>query len=361
MKIANLMLGKGWGGIQTHFIDCCLGFASYDHQIMTIINSEFDCQLLTQLTSGQKDIQIKTTKVRLGNYDQLAVWNVARILREFKPDVVVAFGQRASLFAGRVKKLTNCDWSLFAPTNGTKNGYYFQFVDVLIPATSEQSNPNYYDRLPSRTRFSEKIPHFSTITPVEQIDSSRAITNIFSAGRLEVPKGYAFLIQAMHKLSQQYSNIQLHIAGDGSEYQNLLHLRDQLHLTDSIHFLGRRVDVHKLVKECDLFVLPSLSESFGIVLLEAMAVGIPIVATRTEGPLEILTEQTSILVNKGNSEALKLAIEKVILYPDDAYVRARNALRVYKSNYSTEVVVPQLLALFERFVNDSGTNVKVRS
>ena len=351
MRIAMLMLGKGLGGIQTHFKDSCVSIANCGYQLLAVVSSDCDSWLLKQLTDVNSNLQIKTTKVRFGNYDRFAVRKIARILQAYNPDIVVSYGQRASLFAGRVKS-TNVKWLLVAPTNGTLNGYYYQFADVLIPATDEQSNPNIYTQLPDRVRFSEKIPHFSTIIPVQQIDSRREINNIFAVGRLESIKGFIFLIEAMYELSKRYSNLHLYIAGEGSEYQNLANTRDQLGLAESVHFLGARTDVHELMKQFDLFVLPSLVEAFGIVLLEAMASGMPIVSTRTEGPLEILNESTSILVDRGSSEALRKGIETVIQHPDYAFIRARNALNVYKSCYTAEVVVPQMLSLFESLIRN---------
>ena len=74
--------------------------------------------------------------------------------------------------------------------------------------------------------------------------------------------------------------IRFQIAGDGPEFDELKKLQSELRLEDKVQFLGFRNDVPLLMKQSDLFVMPSLSEPFGIVLLEAMATGTPIVTTR---------------------------------------------------------------------------------
>ena len=66
-----------------------------------------------------------------------------------------------------------------------------------------------------------------------------------------------------------------------------------------MQFLGHRNDIPNLIKNADLFVLPSLREPFGIIVLEAMAMGTPIIATRSEGPMEVLDDNSAILVDKG--------------------------------------------------------------
>ena len=92
--------------------------------------------------------------------------------------------------------------------------------------------------------------------------------------------------------------IRFQIAGDGPEFDELKKLHSELKLEDKVQFLGFRNDVPLLMKESDLFVLPSLSEPFGIILLEAMATGTPIVTTRNHEALHLLNGDTAILLIK---------------------------------------------------------------
>ena len=158
------------------------------------------------------------------------------------------------------------------------------------------------------------------------------------------------MLEALAELQSIDINFSLQIAGDGPEFSPLKALSTELGLNDNVQFLGRRNDIPDLMKNADLFVLPSLREPFGIIVLEAMAMGTPIIATRSEGPLEVLDEHSAILVDKGEKSALFHGLRKAIQDPESCRVRAQNALTVYKSCYAADAVVSKILALYEDFI-----------
>ena len=112
------------------------------------------------------------------------------------------------------------------------------------------------------------------------------------------------------------------------------------------------------MKHADLYVLPSISESFGIVLLEAMASGVPIVATKTDEPLEIFDSSSAILVDTKSGIALSEGIEMAIQNPEAAFQRARIALKIYKECYTADVVVPKFLRLFQRCIEQRNKAIE---
>ena len=132
--------------------------------------------------------------------------------------------------------------------------------------------------------------------------------------------------------------------------ENLIFQREALNLQNNIHLIGASDEVITIMKSADLFVLPSIAEQFGIVLLEAMASGLPVVATKTNGPLEIFDDSTAVLVDKNSATALSEGIESAIQNPQTSIKRASNALKIYKECYFADAVVPKLLSLFERCI-----------
>ncbi len=125
-------------------------------------------------------------------------------------------------------------------------------------------------------------------------------------GRLDPQKGLGFLLEAAAKVAQIRPDWHLVVAGDGP-------LRDSLRsqaetfpsLSDRVHWLGRRDDVPSLLKSADLLILPSLWEGMPNVVLEAMAAGLAVVATKVEGTEDlVIPEQTGWLVPPSDSEAL---------------------------------------------------------
>lgn len=129
-------------------------------------------------------------------------------------------------------------------------------------------------------------------------------------------KGVDFLLEAAHALLQQgYQSFELIIGGDGVERASLENKALKLDLSKQSRFLGllSRSEVRYWMQQCDVFVMPSLLETFCIVIAEAMACGKPVISTYCGGPEFIVLPETGILVEPGNSISLAEAMEKFIL------------------------------------------------
>ncbi len=146
---------------------------------------------------------------------------------------------------------------------------------------------------------------------------------ITSVAALHPRKGLKYLIAAMPKVLKQKPNCKLVIAGEGPQKKELQILINRLGLERKIILLGHQDNVINILKASDIFVLPSIKEAFGLVLLEAMAAGIPIVASRVGGIPEIVENQKSgLLVESENSSALA---EKIILLVNNKALRQKLA------------------------------------
>jgi glycosyltransferase involved in cell wall biosynthesis len=128
-------------------------------------------------------------------------------------------------------------------------------------------------------------------------------------------KGFIYLLEAAQLLNQRGRiSFEVMIGGDGPERNRLKRYVEVLGLSDQCYFLGpmRRSQVRDQMQRCDVFVLPSLQETFGVVLVEAMACGKPVIATRCGGPEFVLTEDTGFLVEVGDTKALAAVMERFI-------------------------------------------------
>jgi glycosyltransferase involved in cell wall biosynthesis len=141
---------------------------------------------------------------------------------------------------------------------------------------------------------------------------------ILFVGHLIEEKGVGLLLEAFRNLLQGRRNdLRLLVAGDGVLRKYLLDKTKSMGIETKVRFLGAvsKAQVAELMKECDVLVLPSFRESFGIVLVEAMACGKPVVATRSGGPTEIVSEDTGVLVPYGDADVLSKAIGYVLDNP----------------------------------------------
>jgi glycosyltransferase involved in cell wall biosynthesis len=132
-------------------------------------------------------------------------------------------------------------------------------------------------------------------------------------GRLDPVKRVDDLILAATQLVRQAIPLQLLIVGEGSEQPRLQKLVGESGMTDHVHFAGRRSDVPRLLQTADLFVFPSRTEGLPNSLLEAMAAGLPIVATNVPGNRDVLTDgKTGLLVPPCRPYQLAAAMLKLL-------------------------------------------------
>lgn len=141
---------------------------------------------------------------------------------------------------------------------------------------------------------------------------------ILSVGSLsEKQKSFSTLIHAFKLLLDEGYELDLVIAGDGPDKEAYQKYSSELNVEDHVHFLSdvSDVDLATLYKKCELFVLPSRLEAFGLVLLEAMIYGKPIVATNVGGVPEVIEDGYNGILVTPNSSALFLGIEALLSAP----------------------------------------------
>lgn len=128
-------------------------------------------------------------------------------------------------------------------------------------------------------------------------------------GRLVPAKGIEYLIEAASYLKKQYENLKVIITGDGYLLDGLRQKAEELGINDIIVFTGKRRDIPDILSCINIFVMPSIAEGLPNSLLEAMAMGKPVIATEAGGTPEIIkNEFNGLLVPPGNSKGIAEAI-----------------------------------------------------
>ena len=164
---------------------------------------------------------------------------------------------------------------------------------------------------------------------------------ILSVGNLEKVKGHIFLVEAMAKIHERHPDVRCYIVGEGSERDRLEARIRELKIQDTMRLVGAKPhnEIPLWMNASDVFVLPSMRESFGVVQIEAMACGKPVVATINGGSEGIITdEKVGLLVKAGDSDELAKAIEKVLETEwDSEYIR-KFAERYEWGNVGKEII-----------------------
>ena len=143
--------------------------------------------------------------------------------------------------------------------------------------------------------------------PVEKSKRADSLFRFLFVGHLVEQKGVKYLLEAAALLERAgFGDFEIVLGGDGLERQNLENLSQTLGLQNRCRFLGAlsREDVRHWMQQSDVFVLPSLHETFGVVLGEAMACGTPVISTRCGGPEFVVNSDVGCLVEPANSKVL---------------------------------------------------------
>ncbi len=163
-------------------------------------------------------------------------------------------------------------------------------------------------------------------------------------GRLNYNKGIDVLLNSA-KIYEK-DNILTLIVGQGDAYEELNQLKEKLGLKNVV-FVGNQdhENLRKIYNISDVCVVPSREEAFGLVALEAIACGTPVIATRQGGMLDFVTKDVGILVEKENVEELSTEIEKVL---KEEVKFDKEYLQMYaKNNYSQEMLLDKLLNVYD--------------
>ncbi len=182
-----------------------------------------------------------------------------------------------------------------------------------------------------------------------RVSSNQNSLRIVSVGRLHPAKGHDDLLRAVSVLVNRGRDVRLQIAGGGSDHARLENLIQELNITEHATLTGPlpETDVRALLESSDLFVLASHGEALGVVFMEAMAVGVPVIATRTDGAQEVVEDGvTGLLVGIQSPEEIALAIESLLDDPARrAEITARGLQRVrerFDSRVGARIVSDQI-------------------
>jgi len=347
LRITQVMLSKGFGGGERYFVDLVCALADAGHTVQALCHARYTG---LKALSARENVEVTTTNLR-GLWDAPSVRGFACRVAGFAPDVIHAHMARGAWAGGKV--VLRHGGCLVATTHNYVNLKYYYQVHTFIPTTRDQAS--YLARSGVPPGRVVRIPNFSALEPVSEVATLENDGITFVAmGRFVPKKGFGVLLEALSLLRANGVDAQLVLGGSGPEERRLRRLAERLGVARSVRFAGWIDDVSAFLSSGDAFVLPSLDEPFGIVILEAMAAGRPIVTSRSKGPSEILDDDTAWFADVGNP--MMLAEGMAALANDTATARrkAERALQRYRDRYSANVVVPRIESLYRKVIANIG-------
>lgn len=370
VKLIEIIADSSLGGGPRHVLDLVKHVDKEQFDVNVICPGGF----LSAEAKQVKGVTVYNIQM-LSKFDLVALWNIKKIINKirakenpFGPLIIHAHGSRAGLL-GRLasplyaKKVYtehrfDEDFHLKNPLNEWLQKKIIQIQnhrsDLIIAVSRSvrdflvKSNMAPEDKIVI-------IPNGIDLKVVSKSVNQLSVRHegpiIGNIGNLNHQKGQIYLIEAMPYIMEKYPEAKLEIIGEGEERKILEAEIKRLGLINNITLCGHKNILQKYLSKWSVFALPSVAETFGIVILEAMSMGLPIVASKVGGVSDIITQRKNgILVPPRNSKHLANAILEVLDHPVLAAKLKREGLERVKDFDWKEIIKKiekEYLGLFE--------------
>ncbi len=299
------------------------------------------------------------------------VWRLSRLLSKLRPTILQTFLFHANIagrLAGKAARVPiivsgirvaekrgslrlwidrATDWMVSRHVCVSQDVAAFSASRGGLPIGKIQVIPNGVDA----SVFADAAP-----ANLEHLGIPPGSRTLLFVGRLDPQKGPFVLMAAARELLPRHNDLQVLLVGDGPLAENLQKWIAKENLSDRIHLAGRRNDVPSLMRAAEIFVLPSLWEGLPNVVLEAMAAGIPVVASRVEGVSDLLVDdRTGLIVAPNSAPDLVEAIGRLLNDPQHSHQMGHSAQHFVHTEFAWDEVVAKYTALYRELLGETGS------
>jgi glycosyltransferase involved in cell wall biosynthesis len=309
------------------------------------------------LVGKLKEAGIPTSAIewQRGLLEPTGAMNFWRALRQQRFDIVhIHFGGRSVIHLARIatdaKIVRHLHGRILEPKGLEPVSFKFKGVDAVVAVSQAVA-----DRVENRDTevicAGVSVP--STVPPRTRTDSRLIIG---TAGRLVKLKGIDFLLEATAQLRLEFPSLQVEIAGSGPELKGLQKRVLDLGLEKHVRFLGWVDDLSAAFSTWDVFVMPSFEEGFPTAALNAMAAGLPVVATTVGGIPELIEDRVSgILVQPRDLDSLVVALQELLRQREVRLSIGRAGFACVRDHFNTARMTTQLTRLYDKLLYGERT------
>ena len=356
--VSGLSIESNMGDVERRTVDANLGMAAKQGvkvfvlpKLIRRIDPVSDARVLAsllRLICRERPMIVHTHTSKAGILGRLAAWLLRVPVIVHTPHGHVFHGH----FSGLLSKTFLIIERIFdkitdrtiALTDGERDDYIRKLVsgpDKLVTIHSGVDVKKFMKPVDDESAKKESL----AIAPDDRV--------VGTVGWLLPIKGPVYLVKAMQQVWQNHPDVKLMFVGKGKLESELKAMADDMGARDRVLFPGWRDDIHEIMPVFDIFVLPSLNEGMGRVLVEAMAAGKPVVASRTGGIPDLVAEgETGFLVDPGDTNGLAKAISNLLENPDLRHAMGQ-AGRKRCHQFSEELMVEKLDVLYTKLLQVS--------
>lgn len=345
MKIVNVMISKVMGGIEQAFLSYNAAFETLGYEVLSVIDNK---------SAVADKVKTSTLKIKFQKLNPLLVFKLYFALKKFAPDVIIVHQKKAIPLMRIVARLVGAKLVGVAHNPKIKR---LEKCDAVLSVTQNQA-----DKM--RVNGLNNVPIFVVPNMIEMPQNEpeyqplRTPVVIGTMGRFEPIKGFCDLLKALAILKQHGVLFKAVIGGGNNgtyddEERRIFQTAEELNLQNEVDFCGWVNDKSAFFEKIDIFVLPSLEESFGMVLLEAAFAKKPLICSDADGPKEVWGNTDAALVfERGNAEMLADKLAKMLAHPATARDMAEKAYRRVDDNYAIRAVAKVLQSALEKVTEE---------
>jgi glycosyltransferase involved in cell wall biosynthesis len=345
------------------------GLKARDEQVAALERAQVSWQVVPGLTRSLNPIK-----------DLVALWALIRIFRRERPAIVHTHTSKAGALGRVAAWIVGVPVIVHTPHGHVYYGHFgpllsrlflrierllARMTTTMIALTGAEREDHLAQHVGKRETFAV-VPSGIDVARFRQAGTKaggrlpgatypEGAYVIGSVGWLTPVKGHRVVIEALAKLKPKYPKTHLLLVGSGHLRGELSELAARLGVTASVDFLGARTDVPDCLRALHCFVLPSFNEGMGRALIEAMAAGRPVIASRVGGiPAIVEHGKSGLLVPPGDAEALVAAIADVIDRPERARALGEAARARIDESFSVGAMVQTIERVYEAALTRVG-------
>lgn len=379
MRCLLVVTGLAYGGAETQVVHLAtrLKARNWEVQVVSLMPPKAYVEDLEA-----QGIPVTTLGIQRKIPDPRPILRLAWLIRAWKPHIIHSHMVHANILARLVRPLTSAPVLICTAHNIDERGQRgtgrlrilaYRSTDFLCDLTTQVSKAGleHYVRIgavpwqkiryiPNGVDTKRFCPDPETRIRLRQALELGVDFTWLAVGRFDPPKDYPNLLRSFTRVTREQPGALLLIAGDGPLRPAMEEAARGLGIADRVQFLGIRQDIPALMNAADAYVMSSAWEGTPMVLLEASATELPIVATDVGGNREVvLNGRTGILVPPHDSEALAKAMLQVMGLPDEKRRRMGEAARQHiETNFSLDQVVDRWEALYRDLLAQKRVRVE---
>ncbi len=361
MKILQLISSGGFYGAESVLLNLSVELQRAGH---TCIVGVFENarNVNTQIGDRAETAGLAVRRIPCrGRFDWQAVREIQKIIERDGIDLVHAHGYKADFYALFATRMAE------APVTATCHNWLGESQSMRAYARLDRYLLRFFDGVAAVSRsVAEQIGHAGTRQRVRVIangvpthgggieskfaDQVRVGDRIVvgTVGRLSAEKGVSVLIEAAAKICPEFPQASFVVVGDGPLRSSLEARVRELGMTGRFLFAGERNDVDQIYRSFNVYVLPSFEEGMPMALLEAMAAGLPVVATKVGGVPDLVCDPSvGTLIEPGDPTALATGIRDLLSDQSQRELMGSNARRRVEEQFSAAAMARNYVELYQ--------------